>query len=219
MNKIILCVGDSLGMPRQGIQFVDTWFYQIHQVKGKEFFFVNNFRRALTSDDLKSADFLENYSPHTIILQIGIVDCAPRYFKKDSIIVKLVNSSPSFFQIFFWDFVKKIKNRSDSNSYVTLDNFKKNIENYVERCNNNGVIRLIVIAIPTPGSSMLKSNPGIAKSINRYNEVFKTLSFKGELLIVNPLIQGESNDYLEDGYHLSKHGFDKVFSSLLALIK
>ena len=58
--KIVLCNGDSLGMPRENVLFEDTWFFRLSNSLPKEkFYFINNFRRANTTNALVSKDFLD----------------------------------------------------------------------------------------------------------------------------------------------------------------
>ena len=81
----ILCIGDSLTLPRNGVNYEDTWFYLIKQ-NFLNFEFISSFKRAITSNILNEHDSLELYSPDYAIIQLGIVDCAPRLIKEASLI-------------------------------------------------------------------------------------------------------------------------------------
>ena len=218
MDKIVLCVGDSLGMPRQGVPFCKTWYYRIISHK-TNYCFVNDFRRALTTNELSSEDFLENYSPQVIILQVGIVDCAPRYYKNNSLLIKLINVGPDFIRDKFWRLTKRFKTRVPDNADVLVDQFKTNLEGYIQRCEKELVEKLIIIKIPRPSKPMLNKNPMILRSIEIYNEIIQTLAFEGKLFVIDPLGDGADDNYIEDGYHLSELGSQKVFNSLLPLIE
>lgn len=47
----VLCVGDSLGLPRDGVTYENTWFYKI-KIKYPNYDFIYKFKRSLTSLDL-----------------------------------------------------------------------------------------------------------------------------------------------------------------------
>ncbi|MDP5028535.1 MAG: hypothetical protein NWQ14_09955 [Flavobacterium sp.] len=215
--KIVLCNGDSLGMPRESVLFEDTWFFKLSNNLPKEkFYCINNFRRANTTNALASKDFLENYNPNIIIVQLGIVDCAPRIYNTNSIIIKIINRLPIFFKDFFWLISKKYKKRSQENAEVTLYKFKKNIEDFVERCKVLGVDRCIFIKIQIPGQVMIKKNPEIIESITQYNKVYDEFeALYSFVKVLNPLSEGNENWYIDDGYHVNKNGFQQVFDSLI----
>ena len=216
-NKIVLCVGDSLAMPREEVTFKSTWFYLLSLAKNN-YHFVHNFRRAFTTDMLFSKDFLENYNPDIVILQVGIVDCAPRLFKSSSTFIKLINRTPKFINEPFWKLVKKYKKRSDKNADVSLENFKFNLENFIKRAVKINTEKIILIKIQKPGLKMVNKNPFILDSIKKYNLVFDDLKNKYNLIIViNPLDFANENDYVEDGYHVNQNGFHKVFNELNSL--
>lgn len=215
--KIVLCNGDSLGMPRENVLFEDTWFFRLSNSLPKEkFCFINNFRRANTTNALASKDFLENYNPNIVIIQLGIVDCAPRIYNTNSLLIKIINRLPTYFKDFFWFISKKYKKRSQENAEVSLHKFKENIENFVQRCKITGIDKCIFIKIQIPGQAMVKKNPEIINSITLYNEVFDQVAVKYSFVkVLNPLFEGNQNWYVEDGYHVNKNGFQQVYNSLI----
>ncbi|MCX8492312.1 MAG: SGNH/GDSL hydrolase family protein [Cyclobacteriaceae bacterium] len=210
-------MGDSLGMPRQGVPFCETWYYRIIKHK-TNYCFVNNFRRALTTNELSAEDFLENYSPQIVILQVGIVDCAPRYYKNNSLLVKLINVGPDFIRNKFWKLTKRFKSRISENADVSVDQFKSNLDSYIKRCERELMEKLIIIKIPAPSEALLQKNPKIRESIEAYNEVINSIKFNGQFMVIDPLRDGSNDDYIEDGYHLSKLGSQKIFNCLAPLL-
>jgi acyl-CoA thioesterase-1 len=200
-NKIVLCVGDSLGMPRENVAYKSSWFYLLSIAKNN-YHFVHNFRRAFTTDMFSSKDFLENYNPNIVIMQVGIVDCAPRLFKSNSIFIKLVNRTPNFVNQLFWKVIKKYKKRSAENADVSLENFKLNLENFVERAIKINIEKIIIIKIQKPSSQMVNKNLLILDSIKKYNSVFDELNNKYNFItVINPLDFANENSFvlLPDG--------------------
>lgn len=214
VKKIVLCNGDSIGMPRTNVSFFDTWFYKL-SISKNDYLFVNNFKRALTSSQLESKDFLENYSPNIVILQVGIVDCAPRFFKSSSIVPKVINRVPKPINNYIWKIVKIFVKRSSEKSDVSIIDFDKNLNSFCKRCLLNKVEKLIIIKIQKPGDNMIKKNDNIITSIIKYNEIIDSLIFKYDFVITtNSLSNAENNDYIEDGYHLNEKGLNKVYQEL-----
>ncbi len=213
---MVLCNGDSLGLPRENVTFSNTWFFKLANSElASKFYFVNNFKRSLTSKDLYSKDFLENYQPSIVILQVGIVDCAPRLYKTNSLLVKIINRSPSLIKNTFWVLSKKYKKRSSVNADVYLNEFGENISSYLKRCEKNNIKNCIIIKIQIPGEVMIKKSPDIMRAIEIYNNKIEDVSSQYKFVkIISPLSSGCNDDYVDDGYHLNKKGFQKVFIEL-----
>jgi acyl-CoA thioesterase-1 len=218
-KKIVLCVGDSLGLPRLELSFIKTWYFLLAS-KYTNFIFVNNFHRALTTKELFNKDFLENYNPNIVVLQVGIVDCAPRYFKQGSIFPKIINKMPEKIKFFFWIYLKKIKKRKNKLSDVLPNEFKLNLINYFDRCLKNGVEKLVIILIQKPGILMIKKNPTIIQNIDLYNSIVLDIIKEYDFIqIINPLSDAEELNYISDGYHLSNIGAIKVYEDLIKIFK
>lgn len=212
-KKVVLCVGDSLGLPRRGVTFQSTWLYKI-SLQFQDYLFINNFAREFTSEGLNSEDSLEMYLPSVVIVQVGIVDCAPRFHHRDSLLFKLVNSTPNSFKALFWRIFKKIRTRRIKYAFVDPIRFRFNLENYLLRCQKIGVEQVVFILIQIPGSQMLSQNHQILESIGSYNEIIMSIAKKYGCDAINPLRLGGDENYVEDGYHLNEAGFDRVLADL-----
>lgn len=213
--KVILFNGDSLGMPREGIAFDQTYYYLLSQIYSGQAHLVSNFRRAATTSLLNSKDSLEIYQPNIVILQLGIVDCAPRFYKTNSYLLKVVNRLPEIVKTIFWKTTKVIKKRSIKNADVSLSSFEFNLRSYLVRCEREKVERCIIILIQKPGTNMLLKNPNLLDSIGLYNErIIKCALEFNFVKCIDPLRESTDDDYVEDGYHLKSSGFNRVFESL-----
>lgn len=213
--KVILFNGDSLGMPREGVPFDQTYYYLLSKVYSGKAHLVSNFRRAATTTLLHSKDSLEIYQPNIVVLHLGIVDCAPRYYKSSSNFIKIINRLPGRAKSLFWVITKKIKKRTGENADVSLSKFEFNLMSYLIRCEQEKVERCILILIQKPGTSMLRKNPNLLHSIGQYNElIVKCAQGFTFVKCINPLGESTNDDYIADGYHLKHSGFLKVFDSL-----
>ena len=176
-------------------------------LKKKNYFFVNNFKRGFNSLELISKDYLENFQPSIVILNFGIVDCAPRLYKNNSIVIKCINKLP-FVSKYFWKLSKRFKKRKIANSDVQIELFRKNIIDYLSRCKEIELELCIIIKIQKPGTNFVKKSPDIVKAVKLYNQVFDDMSTQFNFLkVINPLDSASNTDYLEDGYHLNENGF------------
>ena len=235
MNKIkILCIGDSLTLPRTNdVQYEETWFYKIkNKFQSHDFFPL--FKRGITTDILvqwggepslisdypPGSDCLEHFKPNIVILQLGIVDCAPRLLKK-GIETKLVRYLPKTIADVYIKSVKKIRGRNQNNTYVSASKFEQNIMTYFNRCQKQSVKQCIVIKIGTPSEEMVQKNPDIVKNVQKYNAIYdkveKIFSF---VKCIDPLNSLKTNDSIFiDGYHPNSLGNKYVFEELESEIK
>ncbi|OFX23157.1 MAG: hypothetical protein A2033_15445 [Bacteroidetes bacterium GWA2_31_9] len=212
----ILCIGDSLTLPRNGVNYEDTWFYLIKQ-NFLNFEFISSFKRAITSNILNEHDSLELYSPDYAIIQLGIVDCAPRLINKGSFSYYLIKLLPKQLQNQYIRLLKKISNRGQNNVYVKKDRFKQNFTNYFNRCQKYEIKKVFVIAICYPDDSLTTKNPLIYQNVNVYNNILIELANKYSFVELLFLLDGRlhKEKIYDDGYHPNSYGNKLVSESLI----
>lgn len=231
VNKRILAIGDSLALPGHGNKYEDTWIYKLKN-GFPQYDFITFFKRQLTTHELvsmgggeagsdkkpKGADCLEFFKPNVIILQLGIVDCAPRLlFDLER---KIVSKLPTIIATPYINLIKLIRKRKTYNTLVPINRFKFNLETYFQRCIKENVQKVIIITISFPDEKMVKKNPDIGVNVDSYNNLFFEFAMKYDFItIITPL---DSRNYkekiFEDGYHPNIYGNDLVFKSLLESI-
>ncbi len=219
-KKLVLCVGDSLSLPREEVSYYDTWFYKL-QTTVQEYDFASSFRRALTSYRINyenPRDYLENYCPDILILHVGIVDCAPRYLPTHSMRKKLIDRLPTWLKNRVWKLVKQ-NGRRIVYCDVTPERYERNIQNFVKRAVDIGVQKIFLLGICQPGHLMYDRNPEIVSQVNIYNSVLKKIAAESNnCQFLNSIIEGCDEYYLSDGYHLSKIGNQVVYESICRAI-
>ncbi|GAB4284891.1 MAG: hypothetical protein Kow0068_10090 [Marinilabiliales bacterium] len=225
--KKILCIGDSLSLPGHGNKYEDTWIYKLRQkFESQGYHFITFFQRALTSDVLikqggDGSDCLEIYEPDIVILQIGIVDCAPRLISPGSFNYYFIKVIPSKLKPIYLNFLKKIKKRNAKRVYVKPDKFKSNIHAYLQRCSDINIEQILIIGICTPDERMIKKNPEIIKNVKLYNKILQNeaanFSFANIIFPLDP--QRSSEMIYEDGYHPNPVGNNLVYNELIAYLK
>jgi lysophospholipase L1-like esterase len=223
----VLCIGDSLALPGHLNRYEDTWFYKVKK-EFKDIDFISFFKRQLTTDVLctmgggengidkwpKGGDLLEAYIPDKVIIQLGIVDCAPRLLYKYEKII--VSKLPNILAKNYLRFVKLVRQRSVVRTDVPLNKFKKNIEAYIERAHKLKVEQIIFIGICIPDSNLIQKNTHILILIEQYNRIL--LNFEKQFQFVKCIFPLDSNKQdliiYQDGYHPNMLGHQLIFEKI-----
>lgn len=214
--KKILCIADSMGLPRPTVPYEDTWIYTLKKNR-QDIDFITLFKRSLTSDSLKDDnEYLVYYDPEIVILQIGIVDCAPRYIKSNSLINKLVLRLPCKSKKTFWMIYKKMFKRSIKKVDVPIDRFHSNLKYYCDLCMKRRIKKVIIIKICTPSLTMTRRNPLIKKTVENYNYVLEKIGMDYPIVKLLDPLNIDDDKYYVDGYHANKLGNEKVASNILS---
>ena len=184
-NKIVLIVGDSMALPRPGVAYVATWPYLLGHGTGPSIHVLNRSRRAATTDLLhtegggggrddypRGADCLESFSPDVSVIQLGIVDCAPRLIAQGSFESRLVQRLPKRLRDAYLAFIKRHRRRSVDRAYVPLERFRGNVAAYMERCRRMGT-RLVLVEI-APFGVRYRTAKGRRKVEERQGVILET---------------------------------------------
>lgn len=218
--KRVLCISDSLGLPRLGVDYSQTWIAML-RTQIQQIDFIGLGRRSGTTDMFSESnygEYLWYYKPDEIILQLGICDCSPRYMRTTSLMYRLMRKVPRVIQMVFWHTYKTFVKRSLKRTDVPLSRFKQNLENYLLQCQAAGVSRVICIKIATPGPAMLEANPLVAESVRRYNVVYDMLTQSCDFIVViDPLHIGDDKYYV-DGYHANALGNRAVANAIIRVL-
>lgn len=224
MTKVLI-VADSNGMPRNEITYEDTWIYKLI-MSFPGLLFIDRCKRASTVVRLVSeggdvvnikqgADLLEYYKPQIVILQLGIVDCAPRYVNKDNFFVKILYQLPKKLQSIIFYFIKKYTIRNPKYAFVSLKAFKHILESYLTRAAETGSMVLAIEIAPVT-EEFIRKSPHIRKSIDDYNNVFRELKSRfSNLFLVNPFGPDINIEAIAlDEFHVNSEGHTIVYEAV-----
>lgn len=213
----ILCVADSLGLPRDGVLYESTWFYKLSQLYGKDNDLIPKFQRSLTSDSICSPDYSSFYNPNIVILQIGICDCAPRLYKRKRLFWIVLER---VFRGYFFKIIKKVRTRTPDRADVSFESFSKNINRYCNLLRKNSNFKLLVIILIGASNNVNLSNksPFFHDNIKKYNNVLLSYDKYDDVIVIDPLGGLTEEYFVEDGYHLNHLGNDVVFNKLKDII-
>lgn len=219
-----LILADSLPLPRPEVPYERTWPY-LMQKKFPSIDWINRSMRTAMTDRLNTEgggageDCLEWFAPDTVILELGIVDCAPRAFSKGLLSDYLLPKLPSDIRNAIYQWKIKLTGRSSKNAWVTKKQFESNIQKYLERCKKRKA-SVIALGILPAGAEMRNKNPRIQDSIDDYNHVLETAMKEYKLgHWVPPFEKDKSENMTTDGYHINQDGHEWVVSQLSPLVE
>ena len=239
-NKSILIrvYGDSLSMPRHqyGIPYYETYPELFKKKLKKKFsgFDVNLYNRSQGGNDIrklfktiaKDCAYFFNNNLEIIIIQSGIVDCAPRpvpqrvrliiekiknQFLKKKIISYIHAHRANFIKI---KGDKPFRKTNPSDYKIFLDRMIRLLNGK----NNN----ILLINIPPTFDHLNQRSPGLQSSIKIYNHIIKKTinninSEDIKLADIYTFINNDPNGlkkYISDGIHITKEAH-KLYCDLL----
>jgi len=216
----ILIITDSVSMPRQYVDYEETWIY-LFKNKFREFDVIDRPARGSTSMRLVQEggggyDLLELYRPDRIILQQGLAECAPRLFKKNGFEQKFINKYlPAKIRTDYIKAIKKRRGRNPDFTDVSPEQFKYNIFNFAERCNKLNT-KLAIIKILRPTDLFISKSPYVGRNIVLYNSIYEDAAkqFKNITLIEPVKPEIDVNSICLDELHVDRVGHKFYFKAV-----
>ena len=219
----VLCVGDSLGLPREGCTYEETWYYRL-KIKYPNVEFVDVFTRALLITEAVSnyyGSYYKFYNADVVIVQTGICDCSPRLFNSNSrkgrLMLRVVKSLG--LTTLFWKCVKR-RDRDSNRVYTNPDIFFSCYNKLISLFVNDGIKKVILIKIGHATPSVLKKSKFFNHNVDKYNNLIDKIArnYPGKIEIVNPL-DNVTESMFVDGYHCNKNGMEIVYNDLVKILE
>lgn len=229
MNDRILIQGDSLPLPRQTVPYDETWPSHL-RADARVPSVINRSQSGKTTNDLHTEKVrfpkrkLEAYTPASVVLQIGIVDCAPRLLSKTE--KDLLTACPfGRLSRVGGHLLKRVRDRSRERTYVSEAAFETNLREFLRRTEELGVERVVIIKILTAGRKYTAKNPDVQAAIRDYNRIIEAVAEEfPNVETLRPLAESEAEEAavvddltLNDGYHLDAAGHERVYERLLGV--
>ncbi len=221
----LVVLGDSLSMPRIEclVSYEDTFAYKISENMTDWEIIC----RAVRANDTKKQsskqsiyDDLIVFAPDVVILQLGIVDCAPRLFGKKqafvlSILPKRVKSAlVGFFakhRLFFTKYLPKV--------YVNKRDFKQNLNVLFGEISNLNS-KVICISIASTSKKNKCRSHGFDENINIYNDALKSKCSEFDYYFFDFYTATSNGDFLlDDGIHIDAAGHAYLAKKILYLLR
>lgn len=217
----ILCIGDSLALPREECPYEESWFYKLKD-SFPQHEFVDFFKRGLLIPDaLHMFDtYYQFYPAKVVVIQTGICDCSPRYINDQKFVVvaiKLVFKKLGIESV-FWKLVK-LRKRRQFCVYSKFDQFKNDYELLVRKLIALGTPHIILVKIGHAAPSVLPRNPHMNQNVDKYNTVIDQLAVehKENVIVLDPL-NDVKDDFFVDGYHCNSKGMAIVFQHIKSIV-
>lgn len=170
-RKKILVIGDSLCLSRsqpEVVRLSETWPYLLKSNKQFEIIQLGIGGGTIRSLYEQSAYYSAS-DPDIVIIQSGIVDCAPRalgWLEKE-----IINSNRLLRFAFHHFFPTNLMRKYRKITYTKTSEFKKLIEELINRFSNS---KIIFIGIVPASNEYEELVPGISKNIEEYNNIIET---------------------------------------------
>lgn len=222
MIKKIVILGDSLGMVSidDGVSYENTYPYLLKKM-ACDFEVISRNRR--TNDSTRQLEYQNKMDdvvmlkPNYVIVQLGIVDCAPRVFGKlESKILSLISPAVRSHIVNFASKNRRWITKFFPRVYVRCDRYASNMMQLVRLIMENGAVPILIHIFDTNESNRIKSF-GIEKNIRSYNEVLSRIAADVTIPIITH--NGTEKYMAGDGIHLNRAGHVYLAGRLMHLIK
>jgi lysophospholipase L1-like esterase len=210
--KKILILADSPSLPRlhpEICEYEDTWPYLlkmdflVHQV---------SIGGATISDLVRQMEYHKMVKPDFIILQCGIVDCAPRALSLFELeLVKRIWGLRSILLPFIkrnnkW--IRKVRKATNTDPFL----FKKELTKLLAL---NSKTKFLGVGILQANSEYEEIVPGISVHVAQYNKILVDALGKNFI----SLDQLDRSGIMSDHIHLNKAGQLAVFNKIASFLK
>lgn len=228
----IVVLGDSLAMPRNEggdqLRWEHTWPYLL-QTRLVNAEVINCSSRAKSSVKLCQGSDVDEHmflkQPDVAIVQVGIVDCAPRLFslREKQILAKLPQAVRDRAIAFMSARRAAITSRAPlAKVEVKPETFVASLRRFVRESRTKcPTASFVFVPIVADVSVMEKKSPGISGNLALYNSLLTELC-RQEAAELAPVTEefGSANAslYCSDGYHLNVAGSDMLAGLLERLI-
>lgn len=209
MKPKLLIFTDSLGLPREKPEIVEynqTW---VNLLKANFEILVFSFGGGTVDQMYSQIAYLKMFNPDFVIVQSGIVDCAPRALKQYEL--EIIKRSRLLSKIFGNKRVVSFLRKKRKVSYTSKIEFLK----YLKQFKNVFGEKLFWIGIMPASDDYEKTLPGIKNKVKEYNEILKnnlgnnfidTSDFDDSFLMI-------------DNIHLNIFGNMKLSKKITLIIK
>ena len=217
----IIIFTDSLGRPRPDISDSNKTYYRdVYGYKLKKYFDKDEvellYIESLDTQDAIhwSQRMVAFREPDLVIFHLGINDCVPRLFKKNS---RSIVFNPVFRKITFDFFLKFLSyfryvvTKIRPIVYVNKDDFYLNFQKIIAEIRKyNKDIKFLAVGI-AKSNIYNKKSFGYNKNIIKYNHILKKI-FQENYVEINKIV--ENNGLISDNLHLTKESHNQLFEVL-----
>lgn len=230
----MLIVSDSLAMvsldANASVGWKDLYATRIQMEMPSNLLVLGAVRANHTGKIVKN-DYINEYvsslAPHVVVLHLGIVDAFPRLFTERERLILHYMDQVHFLK---W-FVNKYTHyrsrrrysltRKKNISYVSPDDFKKNIALFFNICLSfNKQARFILINIAMPSLEAVERNYSLLERVLQYNCTLSEVAaeYNGHVIDLFNITKANPSLFLDDGYHINSEAHAIIAGELVGAI-
>lgn len=210
--KKVLIFTDSLGLPRPNPEIVnynETWIFLLSQKYHTHQISVGGGEITVLSAQI---EYAKMFNPDFVIVQSGIVDCAPRALTKtESRILNKYSLSRTILKFILRPKTLNLLRKNRNAVYTEKTIFEKHIMKFLKAFD----LKLFWIGIIPATNEYEKIVPGISAKINEYNLIIK--KHLGTNYI--DLYDIKTSHVMSDFIHLSKEGHQFVYEKIANVLE
>jgi hypothetical protein len=209
MNPVVVILTDSLALPRaepQRVEVADTWPQLLRAALPHITFHQISVGGATTDGLLEQFKYVEGLAIRSVVVQAGIVDCAPRALgQRELLALRLLGLGPLLRSSPGARFLRWLRGRRGI-TYLSARTFAANAARLNEL--SGGHLLWLQIVGATGYDTIV---PGVGASIRKFNKVLSVTLREAFV----PLAVGDEH-FMSDGHHLNAAGHRMVFESLMS---
>lgn len=232
--KNIFIIGDSLACPRPwiGLGQNATYASLLQKAVGSKAHVINLAGGFRNTRHYANASFIktnvEQSQTDTMIMQLGIVDCAPRLMTFAERGIGFVCAKTQITNAIFQKYINfKSKHRyfftrRFPNITVKDVEFSRNIQTIIDSYLTKGQARQVfILNIACPGPHMTERSFGIMKIIQAYNDILAKAAQQApdRIKIIDVFVMTQANPELitsEDGHHITPRAHQLIAEKIIA---
>ena len=214
-KKRVLIIGDSLALPRahpEHVRYDETWPEKLKKT-GKFDIVQLSLGGGTIVDLFEQTSYYKHYNPEIVIIQSGIVDCAPRALTQLELRFLLSNKLSRLFlsrllPVNFLRAHRKI-------TFVNKNKFGEFYKNVILQFKGSKYILIGILPISSDYEKLVK---GISKNQVEYNNIIKSLALKFKGNYVNTDLM-PIDGIMTDFHHLNSFGHTWIFTTVVDAIE
>lgn len=211
----VLILTDSLSLPRskpEQVDYYNTWPRLLEKEIPGEYVSIG-IGGGTSTDIFNQSTYYEAIHPDVVIVQSGLVDCAPRGFSKFelSLIRKTAISRYLMFKVVGVDKMRTMRKVT----YTPIGNYQANVK---KMCKQFSYAKLCWLGIAPARDVYEKQLPGISENIKRYNQVLKDMSVNSGFTYI-PMEEFPLDGFMSDHHHFNELGHSWVSEKIKSVLQ
>jgi len=202
---------DSLGLPRADVPLSKSWPSVLAELLAtRAVIRTFGFGGATSTKIVRETErgYLQHIDSDIVIIQVGIVDCAPRALRRTELLVCKAPGISRVVHPLIQKHYAAISSKRDL-AYTTPETYRSNLLTLRDRFSG----RAMLLAILPASSGYRNKSPKIQDRIDEYNGIGSEVF--GEQFI-HRVLEGENDAmYLPDHHHLSIEGASRLAADVV----